>query len=168
RSLRDLTGDANRIPQGDARIGVQAVAREEDSGVPAAPAAELAPVNYETISTWQAFDEWMERVRAAELGAIDTETCGGLGARQPRLVGISLCVEPGHACYIPLAHRHPDLDPGGELPTGAVLDGMRPWLEDASAAKLLHHATFDTHAFANCGIALRGIAHDTMLQAYVL
>nr|MBF0684198.1 DNA polymerase I [Pseudomonas sp.] len=166
--LRDLTGDDDRIPKGDARVRVQAAQRDEEAGVPVAPAAELGPVKYDTVSTWEAFDEWMQRIQAAELVAIDTETCGGFGARQPRLVGISLCVEPGSACYIPLAHRHPDLDPGAQLPMADVLSRMKPWLEDPAAAKVLHHAKFDTHAFANSGIALQGVAHDTMLQAYVL
>lgn len=166
--LRDLTGDENRVPKGDARVRVQAVEQQESAGAPVAPAAELGPVAYDTVSTWEMFDEWMERIRKAELVAIDTETVGGFSAMQPRLVGISLCVEPGAACYIPLAHRHPDLDPGAQLPMAEVLARLKPWLEDASAAKLLHHAKFDTHAFANSGIALRGVAHDTMLQAYVL
>jgi DNA polymerase-1 len=166
--LRDLTGDESRIPQGDARVRAQAVEREEAAGAPVAPAAELGPVAYDTVSTWDMFDQWMKRIQAAELVAIDTETVGGFGATQPRLVGISLCVEPGSACYIPLAHRHPDLDPGSQLPMADVLARLTPWLEDPSAAKLLHHAKFDTHAFANSGIALRGVAHDTMLQAYVL
>ena len=166
--LRDLTGDENRVPRGDARVRVQAVEREEAAGAPVAPAAELGPVAYDTVSTWEMFDEWMKRIQAAELVAIDTETVGGFNATQPRLVGISLCVEPGSACYIPLAHRHPDLDPGSQLPMAEVLARLKPWLEDPSAAKLLHHAKFDTHAFANSDIALRGVAHDTMLQAYVL
>lgn len=166
--LRDLTGDENRVPKGDARVRVQAVEREEAAGAPVAPAAELGPVAYDTVSTWEMFDTWMARLKAAELVAIDTETVGGFSAMQPRLVGISLCVEPGSACYIPLAHRHPDLDPGAQLPMAEVLARLKPWLEDPSAAKLLHHAKFDTHAFANSGIALRGVAHDTMLQAYVL
>lgn len=166
--LRDLTGDENRIPKGDARVRVQAVEHQESAGAPVAPTAELGPVAYDTVSTWEMFDEWMKRIREAELVAIDTETVGGFSAMQPRLVGISLCVEPGAACYIPLAHRHPDLDPGAQLPMAEVLARLKPWLEDPSAAKLLHHAKFDTHAFANSGIALRGVAHDTMLQAYVL
>lgn len=166
--LRDLTGDENRIPKGDARVRVQAVEQQETVGAPVAPAAELGPVAYDTVSTWEMFDEWMKRIQQAELVAIDTETVGGFSAMQPRLVGISLCVEPGVACYIPLAHRHPDLDPGAQLPMAEVLARLKPWLEDPSAAKLLHHAKFDTHAFANSGIALRGVAHDTMLQAYVL
>ncbi len=166
--LRDLTGDAQRVPQGDARIRVQAAETDEAAGQPVAPAAELASVDYQTVSTWEVFDAWMARIQAAELVAIDTETCGGLAAMQCRLVGISLSVEPGVACYIPLAHRHPDLDPGAQLPMAEVLARMKPWLEDPAAAKLLHHAKFDTHAFANSGIAFQGVVHDTMLQAYVL
>jgi len=166
--LRDLSGDPDRIPTGDARVRVAAAARDEAAGQPVAPAAASGSFDYRTISDWDAFDAWMARVTEASLVALDTETTGGLGAMQCRLVGISMAVAPGEAVYIPLAHRHPDLDPGAQLPMDEVLARLKPWLEDANRAKLLHHAKFDTHAFANSGIALRGVAHDTMLQAYVL
>ncbi|GAA5234693.1 DNA polymerase I [Verticiella sediminum] len=166
--LRELTGDPNRVPAGDARVRVAAVARDEAGGQAPAPAAESAEFDYRTISDWAAFDDWMERVAKAELVALDTETAGGLLGMQTRLVGISMATAPGVACYIPLAHRHPDVDPGAQLPMSEVLARLKPWLENDNAPKLLHHAKFDTHAFANSGIALRGVRHDTMLQAYVL
>jgi DNA polymerase I len=151
--LRELTGDASRIPEGDARVVADAV--------PAAP----VQVHYETVLTWEDFDRWMQRIAAAELVALDTETTS-LDAMQASLVGLSLAVEPGHACYIPVAHRGPDAVQ--QLPKGEVLARMKPWLEDARARKLLHHAKYDSHVLANEGIALDGVAEDTMLQAYVL
>jgi DNA polymerase-1 len=81
-------------------------------------------------------------------------------------VGISLSIEPGVACYIPVAHRGADAQ--GQLPRTEVLARMKAWLEDARPTKLLHHAKYETHVFANEGIDLRGVADDTMLQAYVL
>jgi DNA polymerase-1 len=85
---------------------------------------------------------------------------------QAQLVGISFSVKPGEACYIPLTHRYggvPD-----QLPLDQVLARLKPWLENPDAAKLLHNAKYDTHVFANAGVALKGVVHDTMLEAYVL
>ncbi len=166
--LRELTGDPNRLPRGDARIRVNASARQAEAEVELQPATTTASIDYQTITTWEQLDAWLQRIEAAELVALDTETCGGLGALECQLVGLSLAVEPGQACYIPLAHRGPDVGPEAQLPMDKVLEKLRPWLENPKAAKLLHHAKFDTHALANAGIRLEGIVHDTMLQAYVL
>ncbi|MGE4336366.1 MAG: 5'-3' exonuclease H3TH domain-containing protein, partial [Pigmentiphaga sp.] len=168
--LREITGDAERIPEKDVRVqrpaGSAALAANEAGQVK--PVGAVPDVQYDTVADWKTLDDWLARLRAAELVAIDTETAGGLGAMQMRLVGISLATEPGRGCYIPLAHRYAGLAQEAQLPMAEVLERLRPWLEDDNAAKLLHHAKFDTHAFANAGIALRGVRHDTMLQAYVL
>ncbi|MDQ2139826.1 DNA polymerase I [Alcaligenaceae bacterium B3P038] len=151
--LRELSGDENRVPENDARVVQEAI--------PEAPAT----TDYQIVTTWEAFDEWLARIEAATLTALDTETTS-LSEMQARLVGLSLCVTPGVSAYIPLAHRGQDVGP--QLPKDEVLARLRPWLTDADAPKLLHHAKYDTHVFANEGIALAGIAEDTMLQAYVL
>ncbi|WP_313624405.1 DNA polymerase I [Achromobacter sp.] len=150
--LRDLTGDAERVPAGDARVAHEA---------PAAPAT----IDYRIIADWAAFDAWMALMQDASLVALDTETTS-LDEMQARLVGLSLSVAPGVACYIPVAHRGPD--GATQLPKDEVLARLKPWLEDPARAKLLHHAKYDTHVFANEGIRLAGAAEDTMLQAYVL
>ncbi|MBP0661491.1 hypothetical protein J8J07_21475, partial [Mycobacterium tuberculosis] len=87
------------------------------------------------------------------------------------LVGISLSVKPGEACYIPVAHRGPDvagLDAAAQLSRDTVLARMKLWLEDESRKKVGQHLKYDAHVFANHDIALRGIEHDTMLESYVL
>jgi len=150
--LREVTGDAERVPEGDARVIVEA------------PGAPLE-LRYEIISTWAVFDQWMQTIENASLVALDTETTS-LDEMQASLVGISMSVEPGVACYIPLAHRGPDQP--DQLPKAEVLARLRDWLQDAERPKLLHHAKYDAHVFANEGITLRGIKEDTMLQAYVL
>ena len=81
------------------------------------------------------------------------------------LVGISLAVTPGEAAYIPLSHRYPGAP--DQLNREAVLARLKPWLESASP-KVGHHLKYDSHIFANHGITLRGIEHDTMLESYVL
>ncbi|WP_269497503.1 DNA polymerase I [Castellaniella sp. S9] len=150
--LREVTGDPQRIPAQDARIAAQP---------PSAP----ADIDYETVLDVDSLDRWLDRVRAAPLAALDTETTS-LDPMAARLVGLSLSVEAGRACYIPVGHRGPDKPQ--QLARELVLERLRPWLEDPGAAKLLHHAKYDAHVLANEGVALRGVQHDTMLQAYVL
>ena len=171
--LREVTGEADRIPDGDARVRRAAgSAASVSSPAVAAPVPVPAPVevpaHYQTVTDWATFEAWLQRIAAAPLVALDTETTGGLGAMEPTLVGLSLATEPGRACYIPIGHRYAGLADDAQLPAAEVLARLRPWLENADAPKVLHHAKFDTHAFANAGLALRGVVHDTMLQAYVL
>lgn len=152
--LRDLTGEQSRVPAGDTRVAPQAQR-------PFAP----TETKYEMVSDLVALDAWIDRIRQADCVAIDTETTA-LDPMLARLVGISLSIEPGVACYIPVAHRGPDS--GGQLSRAEVLQRMKPWLEDQRATKVLHHAKYDTHVFANEGIDFQGVSDDTMLQAYVL
>ncbi|WP_420224649.1 DNA polymerase I [Pigmentiphaga litoralis] len=150
--VREITGDAQRVPEGDSRV---------QTDLPAAPET----VEYDTVMDWPTFDKWLARIEAAELVALDTET-NSLVEMQAKLVGISIATAPGLACYIPVAHRYggvPD-----QLPLDEVLARLKPWLENADAPKLLHNAKYDTHVFANADVSLRGVKHDTMLQAYVL
>ena len=109
-------------------------------------------------------ERWCERIAAAPLVALDTETTS-LAYMRAELVGISLAITPGEAAYIPLAHRYPGAP--DQLNREAVLERLKPWLESA-APKVGHHLKYDAHIFANHGIALRGIEHDTMLESYVL
>lgn len=150
--LRELTGDAQRVPEQDSRVAAQ-------------PVAPPAQQRYDTILTWEGFNAWLERIQKADLVALDTETTS-LDPMQASLVGISIATEPGLACYIPVAHR--GTDRVEQLPKDQVLQRLRAWLEDALAPKLLHNAKYDAHVFMNEGIALAGIQEDTMLQAYVL
>ena len=119
---------------------------------------------YETVVTTAELERWCERIAAAPLVALDTETTS-LAYMRAELVGISLAVTPGEAAYIPLAHRYPGAP--DQLNREAVLERLKPWLE-STAPKVGHHLKYDAHIFANHGIALRGIEHDTMLESYVL
>jgi DNA polymerase-1 len=136
------------------------------SGVPAAP--RLAPNDsrsYETILTENQLEHWLEKITAAPLVSVDTETTS-LDPLHARIVGISFSVEPGHAAYLPLAHNYAGVPP--QLAIDAVLAKLKPWLEDKRAAKLGQNLKYDAHVFANHGIRLEGIVHDTLLQSYVL
>ena len=122
------------------------------------------PVEYETVLTDEQLDKWLAKIEAAELTALDTETTS-LDALQAELVGISLCCEPGVACYIPVAHRYQDAP--AQLAREHVLAKLKSWLEDPAKPKLGQHLKYDCHIFANYGVTVRGIAHDTLLESYV-
>lgn len=132
---------------------------------PSAAASGVHRAGYETILDWPAFDAWLARIEAASLTALDTETTS-LDPFGARLVGLSLSSEPGTACYIPLAHVGPDAPV--QLPLAEVLSKLKPWLESPHHAKVGQNLKYDQHVFLNHNIALSGIAHDTMLQSYVL
>ena len=148
------------------------------SGRPAAPARPKAPPleaedpvpsedivkRYETVTTLEALDAWIARVQAAPLAALDIET-DSLDPIRARLIGVSMSVAPGEAAYVPLAHSYagaPD-----QLALEAVIERLRPWLENAAAAKVGHNTKYDAQVFANHGVEVRGYAHDTMLESYV-
>jgi len=120
---------------------------------------------YETILTEAQFSAWLKRLEAAELFAFDTETTS-LDYSQAHIVGVSFAVEAGHAAYLPLAHTYPDAPQ--QLDRTETLEKLRPLLENPAKAKVGQNLKYDMHVLANHGISLRGIAHDTMLESYVL
>jgi DNA polymerase-1 len=135
-----------------------------DAASPDAPPHAPA-VHYETVLTAEQLDAWLARITTAPLVCIDTETTS-LDPMQARLVGLSLSVHAHEACYIPLAHRYPGAP--DQLPFDATLSRLRHWLESEHHRKVGQHLKYDSHVFANHGIRLAGIAHDTLLQSYVL
>lgn len=145
---------------------------ESAAGLPAptGPAAVAAkgPViekRYETVLRPAQLAVWIAKIESAVLTAIDTET-DSLDPMRARIIGISLATQVGEAAYIPLRHSYagaPD-----QLPFDEVLAALKPWLENPAALKLGQNVKYDTHVFANAGIAVQGYVHDTMLQSYVL
>ncbi len=123
-----------------------------------------APV-YDLVLEESALEAWLARLEAAELFAFDTETTS-LAYMEARIVGVSFSVEPGEAAYVPLAHAYPGAP--AQLDREAVLERLRPLLEDPGRAKLGHNLKYDMSVLANHGIRLRGVACDTMLESYVL
>jgi DNA polymerase-1 len=151
---------------GDLFADVPAAPADADADADAdAAAPAVSELQVDVVTDWPAFDVWLTRVQAAELTALDTETTS-LTEMVAEVVGISLCVEAGHAAYIPLAHNGPDAPV--QLPRDEVLARLKPWLEDPAAKKLGQHIKYDRHVLANHGIEVQGYAHDTMLQSYVL
>ena len=132
-------------------------------------ASELAPaaaaVEVTTVLEQAVFDEWLAKLEAAELFAFDTETTS-LDYMVAEVVGVSFAVEPGAAAYVPLAHDYPGAP--NQLSRDAVLEALKPLLEDAETAKVGQHLKYDANVLANHGITLRGIHDDTMLESYIL
>ncbi len=150
-----------------AMVSEQRAEADAQGGLFPAEALPEAPaeVHYETVLTETQLKHWLEKIDVAALTAVDTETTS-LEAMRASLVGISLCVEPGSAAYIPLAHNYPGAP--DQLARERVLEILRPWLENPAKPKLGQHLKYDSHIFANHGVSLQGIVHDTLLQSYVL
>jgi len=139
---------------------------ELDPGSVATQHAESLPAGeYECVLTEEALERWLGQLKNVTRFAIDTETTS-LDYMQAELVGISLCVEVGKACYIPLAHRYPGAP--RQLDKKSVLKALKPILENPDIGKIGQNITYDAHIFIGEGIHLQGIAEDTMLQSYIL
>jgi DNA polymerase-1 len=160
--LRQLEG-------GDAATPAAAANRGAPPGA-APPAPDLTPPaaaierRYETVTSWEQLERWLAALRAAPLFAFDTETTS-LDYMKAEIVGVSFCIEPGVAAYVPLAHAYPGAPP--QLPRAEVLAALRPLLEDPGSGKVGHNLKYDAHVLANAGIALAGMRFDTMLESYV-
>jgi len=136
-----------------------------ETGPATSPAAAERRPEYETVLTEEAFMLWLRRLAAAEVIAIDTETTG-LDYMQARLVGVSFAVAPFAAAYVPLAHDYPGAP--HQLELDSVLTRLKPLLEDPQRPKLGQNLKYDMSVLARYGIAMAGIAQDTMLESYVL
>ena len=150
---------ATSKPMSDSGVGEVGVLFDEP-----APAVSTE-VQYDTVLDWQSFDQWLIKIEQADLVALDTETTS-LVEMQAQIVGISVCITPGLAAYIPLAHNAADAPT--QLPIQEVLAKLKPWLENPAKHKLGQHVKYDRHVLANHGIEVQGYVHDTMLQSYVL
>ncbi|MBL0141940.1 MAG: DNA polymerase I [Betaproteobacteria bacterium] len=128
-------------------------------------AAFIGTRRYEAVLDESALDRWMAKIDGAQLTCFDTETTS-LDPMAARLVGIAFCVEPGEACYIPLAHRYPGAP--DQLDFDGTLARLKPWFESARHRKVGQNAKYDRHILANHGIDVRGVVHDTLLESYVL
>ena len=144
-------------------VGSSGVAAEDEDEIPGG--GDDAAGEYETVLDWASFDRWLKAIDGAEVVAFDTETTS-LDYMQAEIVGLSMAVEPGEACYIPLAHDYPGAP--DQLPRDEVLEKMRAFLEDPDKAKLGHHLKYDAHVLARHGVHLLGMRFDSMLESYVL
>jgi len=165
-SLQRGDPDLARLRKIYTRLELTSLLRNLPSGEEKSP-ADIPPgaTEYEIVLDEKGLEEWLERLAGAELIAFDTET-DSLDYMQARIVGLSFSIEPGTAAYVPLAHDYPGCP--DQLDRDTVLSRIRPMLESARLNKVGHHLKYDAHVLENHGIRLAGIAHDTMLESYVL
>ncbi len=157
--LKEIVGSPNAgRPQGPALNSPEGDLFGEPQLVP------LIRGEYETITTEADLERWLALLDTAALVSIDTETTS-TEPMTAQIVGISLSVEPGKGAYIPVAHRYAGVPE--QLPRELVFAKLKPWLENADKPKVGQNLKYDTHVYANHGIALRGIVHDTLLLSYV-
>ena len=130
---------------------------------------ELAPapekLDYQAITTEAQFAALLDKLAQADAIGIDTETTS-LDAMNAALVGISIAFQAGEAVYIPVGHS---LTAAPEqLDLQDVLGRLKPHLENPDLKKIGQNLKYDQHVFANYGIALNGIAGDSMLASYII
>ncbi|MGB6486646.1 MAG: DNA polymerase I [Steroidobacteraceae bacterium] len=178
--LRQLDGGAGE--EGAEATASRTRSTSTDTSAPVAGAATAAAVgmppgevvsqavpqqavrNYETLTRWEDLERWLAKLRAAELIVIDTETTS-LDYMRADIVGLSFCVEPGTAAYLPMTHDYAGAPP--QLDRARALEALKPILEDPEKPKLGHHLKYDAHVLQNHGIRLAGMRYDTMLESYV-
>ena len=160
------------------KLGVEAptiddtpAAPVEEAGSDASLDAPIDPDKYEMVSDAAALDRWIAKIRERGWVAIDTETTG-LNEMRADLVGISLSVEPGEACYIPLAHVTGEGDllgaaerAEGQMDLQAALDQLRDVLTDPAVMKIGQNIKYDLKILRRYGIDMTPI-DDTMLMSY--
>jgi DNA polymerase-1 len=162
--LREIAGNGNGETPAAAPAAAGALNSPEGDLFGGLAAAPVIRGEYETVVTEAQLDKWLALIDAAALTSVDTETTS-LEPMTAQMVGISLSVEPGKGAYIPVAHRYAGVPE--QLPRELVLARMKAWLEDPAKPKVGQNLKYDSHIFANHGVALRGIVHDTLLQSYV-
>ncbi|WP_226782901.1 DNA polymerase I [Oceaniglobus trochenteri] len=142
-----------------------------------APTPDAVPFDadaYEHVRDAEALKAWIARAHARGWVAVDTETTA-LDEMRADLVGISLAVEPGQACYIPLTHRAEATDDlfgsedlaEGQMDPDEALVLLKPLLEDPAVMKIGQNMKYDAKIFARHGISIAPI-DDTMLMSYAM
>ncbi len=119
---------------------------------------------YETLLSMTQLDAWLAKMQTAELLCFDSETTS-LDPMTAKIVGLSFSVEAGSAAYLPLMHDY--FDAPLQLNFAECLAKIKPILENPAIKKVGQNLKYDQHVLANHGIAMHGIAHDTLLQSYV-
>ena len=140
---------------------------ESTTVTPTETSIDFTPVtsrNYATILNEADLELWLNKISQAALVCFDTETTS-LDPMTAKIVGMSFSIEAGTGAYLPLTHDY--FDAPEQLNFAATLAKVKPILESPSIKKVGQNLKYDQHVLANHGVALKGIAHDTLLQSYV-
>ena len=143
-----------------------------DTAMPAAVPFDVT--GYTKVNDFKVLETWIAKARSRGYVAVDTETTS-LNEMVAELVGVSLCIEAGQACYIPLTHKASPADDlfgsnelaEGQLDLEETLKILKPLLEDPSILKIGQNMKYDTKIFARYGVNVAPI-DDTMLMSYAM
>ncbi|MDD5586172.1 MAG: DNA polymerase I [Alphaproteobacteria bacterium] len=159
--------------EGDAR----SAAGEGSLELTPEPSLLHAKINYELVQDAKSLRKWVEAAREQGYVAIDTET-NSLTPSTTKLVGVSLAVAPGRACYIPVGH----IDPAGAADGGFAFEEaktlkqigikelaaeLHDLLIDPAVLKIAHNLKFDLQVLEQHGLTVAPY-DDTILLSYVL
>lgn len=155
------------IANGGESSKTNSVGSDTDTSVTeeAQPQSTIDKSGYDVVLDETTFENWIEKLKAAPLIAVDTETTS-VNYMEAELVGVSFCIEPGSAAYVPVAHDYPDAPT--QLSREHVLAALKPILESETIIKVGQHIKYDKNVLAHYDITLNGIGFDTMLESYVL
>ena len=130
------------------------------------PSAEEAPpVQYAILTDPVDFQAWLARLGKADYFSFNTKL-NGSDPQQADLVGLAFAVAPGEAAYLPLAHSYMGVP--AQIDRNEALAALKPLLENPARPKIVQHGKADIEVLVRYGIALRGVAFDTMLESYAL
>lgn len=166
RWFTEVTGDTfakaphNKSNNNDSPVSESTHANAVTSNTP-----KIDHTKYDVVLTEAALAQWIEKCASAPLFGLQTFTSSA-HYMEAQIVGISLCVAAGDACYIPLLHDYPDAPE--QLNSQWALEQLTPLLKNSKNQKVGHNLKFDKNVLANHGITLNGVAYDTMLESYVL
>ncbi|MDP9128719.1 MAG: DNA polymerase I, partial [Pseudomonadota bacterium] len=166
-------------PATTGKLAGQLLEEVPDTGeAPGVDALKDVARNYELVQDLARLRWWVEAARATGHVALDTET-DSLTASTANLIGISLAIEPGQACYIPLGHVDPKAMPsnGGfvfealdaplQIAKAVAIEELRALLTDAAVLKIGHNLKFDMQVLQQHDLKISPY-DDTMLLSYVL
>ncbi len=162
--LNELLEGGSGVVEADEKSGAVATTNTTSQAEINTSAVSIDRSQYQTIVDQDTFNQWLEKLKAADVFAFDTET-DSLDYMVANLVGLSFAIAEGEAAYVPVAHDY--LDAPEQLDRAWVLEQLKPILEDANQAKVGQNLKYDMSVLARYGIEMRGIKYDTMLASYV-
>ncbi|MDE1248342.1 DNA polymerase I [Vibrio aestuarianus] len=162
--LTELLDGGTGVIEADERSGSAMPSSSSSASEVDSSAVTIDRSQYQTILDEKTFSEWLDKLKAADVFAFDTET-DSLDYMVANLVGVSFATEEGVAAYVPVAHDY--LDAPQQLDRDWVLSQLKPILEDDNQAKVGQNLKYDASVLARYDIEMKGIKHDTMLASYV-
>jgi len=164
--LKRLLADLDKGSSGEkttSRSKVKTNASVTESTNVDVASVEVAESEYDIILDKEAFTNWLDKLKASDVFAFDTETTS-INYMKAELVGLSFAVEVGKAAYVPFTHDYADAPE--QLDRDWVLAQLKPLLESTSVKKIGQNLKYDANVLSHYDIKLQGVAFDTMIESY--